>query len=88
MASQRVKDESTNDCRIHHPIVGRMDLVNVPLRTPESPDQLLATFYALPGTPSEAALELLVQSLPDRPGTEADLATPVTAAGPRARRPG
>lgn len=61
--AQRVKDKTTTMCRLRHPMVGELDLVNVPLRSSEASDQLLGTFYAAAGSPSEVSLRLLRLSL-------------------------
>lgn len=61
--AQRVRDESTHDCRMRHPAAGELDLVHVVLGAVDGSDQLLATFYARPGSPSVAALESISGTL-------------------------
>jgi len=57
--SRRVKDEYTPACVLLHPVVGRVELLHVPLVAMNGSEQILATFFAAPGTPSEAAIARL-----------------------------
>jgi hypothetical protein len=54
-----VREKTHNTFRLNHPLVGRLTLLNEILRLPDAPDQFIATFYAEPGSTSEAALRLL-----------------------------
>lgn len=44
---------------LHHPIVGDLTLGYESLAMPDAPDQLLVTYTAEPGSPTETALHLL-----------------------------
>lgn len=57
--SRRVKDEYTPTCILLHPVIGRVELLHVPLVTMNGSEQVLATFFAAPGTPSAAAIARL-----------------------------
>lgn len=60
--SRRVKDESTPECVVRHPTLGELELRHVPLLTADGSDQMVATFYAVPGTESAAVLADVVAS--------------------------
>ena len=65
--SRRVKDEYTPACVLLHPVVGRVELLHVPLVAMNGSEQILATFFAAPGSPSEAAIaRLAAASVPVR----------------------
>lgn len=57
--SRRVKDEYTPTCILLHPVIGRVELLHVPLVAMNGSEQILATFFAAPGTPSAAAIARL-----------------------------
>jgi hypothetical protein len=57
-----VRGKTFNTVRLHHPLVGALTVLNELLRLPDAPDQLLATFYAAPGSTSEVALRLLADT--------------------------
>lgn len=57
--SRRVKDEYTPTCILLHPVIGRVELLHVPLVSMNGSEQILATFFAAPGTPSAAAIAQL-----------------------------
>jgi transcriptional regulator with XRE-family HTH domain len=54
-----VQERPLGTARLRHPLVGRLELRDEVLRSPEDPDQLLVTFHADPGSPSERALHRL-----------------------------
>jgi transcriptional regulator with XRE-family HTH domain len=57
--SRRVKDGSTPDCVIKHPRLGRLELLHVPLSVVDASEQMLASFFARPGSHSAAAVARL-----------------------------
>jgi transcriptional regulator with XRE-family HTH domain len=63
-SSHSVREKTFNTVRLHHPLVGPLTLLNEILRSPDAPDQMLATFYAEPGSTSEVALRLLADTYP------------------------
>lgn len=44
---------------LHHPVVGDFAVTYEALTVPDSPDQLIVTYTAEPGSPDESALRLL-----------------------------
>jgi transcriptional regulator with XRE-family HTH domain len=61
-STHSVREKTFNTVRLHHPLVGSLTVLNEILRLPDAPDQLFATFYAEPGSTSEAALRLLADT--------------------------
>jgi len=59
-ARHDVKSKSFGVKRFEHPQVGPLELQYETLRLPDA-DQLLVTYTAAPGSPSETALALLAQ---------------------------
>ncbi len=58
-AAHDVRDHRTGVKRIHHPIVGDLELTYEAFELPADPGLQLSTFTAEPGSPSEDALKLL-----------------------------
>jgi transcriptional regulator with XRE-family HTH domain len=58
-AGHRVATPSTGTVRLHHPVVGDLELSAENLFLPDDPDQVLRVFSAKPGSPSADALTLL-----------------------------
>lgn len=61
--SRRVKDEYVPACVLTHPVIGRVELLHVPLVAKNGTEQILATFFAAPGSPSAAAIAQLAAGL-------------------------
>ncbi|MBY8877232.1 MmyB family transcriptional regulator [Actinacidiphila acidipaludis] len=66
-----VKEKNHGVKRLHHPLVGDIQLYFEGFRLPDDPDLSLVTFHAEPGSPSAESLRLLVSW-----GTDATLRTP------------
>lgn len=58
-ASRTVRDKSHGTYHLRHPLVGELTVDYETLRLSDDPDQLLVTYTAEPGSPSEAALRIL-----------------------------
>ncbi|MEI2277491.1 helix-turn-helix transcriptional regulator [Paenarthrobacter ilicis] len=58
-AGHRVATRSAGIVRLHHPVVGHLELNFETLSLPDDPDQLLRVYSAKAGTPSSDALTLL-----------------------------
>jgi transcriptional regulator with XRE-family HTH domain len=58
-AGHLVATGSTGSVRLHHPIVGYLELNFENLALPDDPDQVLSVFSAKPGSPSADSLTLL-----------------------------
>ncbi|MNI96305.1 hypothetical protein D3C73_1547210 [compost metagenome] len=58
-AGHRVASRSAGTVRLHHPIVGDLELNFETLSLPDDPDQMLRIYSAKPGSPSSDALTLL-----------------------------
>ncbi len=58
-AEHRVATGSAGSMRLHHPVVGDVDLNFDNLALPDDPDQVLRVFSAKPGSPSADSLTLL-----------------------------
>ncbi|GAA4963722.1 helix-turn-helix transcriptional regulator [Kineococcus glutinatus] len=73
-ASQRVFARASGVQRLHHPIVGRLDLALETLLVPGPVEQSLVVRSAEPGSPSEQALALLASwtAAPPTGGVRAD----------------
>jgi len=59
-----VQEAARGTARLRHPLVGELVLFDEVLRAPGADDQLLVTFHAEPGSPSEAALRRLAEISP------------------------
>lgn len=58
-AGHRVATPSAGSLRLHHPVVGDLELNFENLVLPDDPDQVLRVFSAKPGSPSADSLSLL-----------------------------
>lgn len=58
-ASRTVHDKTHGTYRLRHPLVGDLTVDYETLRLSDDPDQLLVTYTAEPGSPSESALRIL-----------------------------
>jgi transcriptional regulator with XRE-family HTH domain len=58
-ADHNVRDHTNGPKHLHHPLVGEMILHYECLKMPDAPDQLLVTYTAEAGSPSDTALRLL-----------------------------
>jgi transcriptional regulator with XRE-family HTH domain len=58
-AGHRVARRSAGSLRLHHPVVGDLELNVENLTLPDDPDQVLRVFSAKPGSPSADSLTLL-----------------------------
>ncbi len=58
-AGHRVATRSAGTMRLHHPVVGDLELNFENLALPDDPDQVLRVFSAKPGSPSADSLTLL-----------------------------
>lgn len=58
-ADQEVRDKTHGGYHMRHPVAGEFTLAYETLRLPDDPDQALITYTAEPGSPSEAALQLI-----------------------------
>jgi transcriptional regulator with XRE-family HTH domain len=58
-AGHRVATPSAGNLRLHHPVVGDLELNFENLVLPDDPDQVLRVFSAKPGSPSADSLTLL-----------------------------
>lgn len=68
-AAHNVRFHRTGVKKIHHPVVGALELTYEALELPADPGLRLSTFTALPGTASEDALRLLASWAVTRTGT-------------------
>ncbi|MET9958633.1 helix-turn-helix transcriptional regulator [Streptomyces sp. NPDC006326] len=64
-ARQEVRLKSHGGYHLRHPVVGELTLAYESLNLPDDPDQSLITYTAEAGSPSEAALRILADALPD-----------------------
>lgn len=74
-AGHRVAARSSGVVRLHHAVVGDLELNFEHLAFPDDPDQVLRVYSAKPGSPSADALALL-GSLGAGPGAATDLVQP------------
>jgi transcriptional regulator with XRE-family HTH domain len=58
-ADHPVRDKGHTTARLHHPVVGNLELAYEALRVPDDPEQLLVTYSAPPDSDAAAALRLL-----------------------------
>lgn len=68
-AAHNVRFHRTGVKKIHHPVVGALELTYEALELPADPGLRLSTFTALPGTASEDALRLLASWAVTHTGT-------------------
>ncbi|MFK4122417.1 helix-turn-helix transcriptional regulator [Streptomyces longwoodensis] len=61
-SEHRVRAWDVADYRMHHPLVGPMDVTQQAMRIPDAPGQRIVVVTAEPGSPSQAALTLLAQA--------------------------
>ncbi|WP_329500316.1 helix-turn-helix transcriptional regulator [Kitasatospora herbaricolor] len=67
-AGQEVRDKTRGSYGFRHPVVGPLELAFETFRLPDDPDQALVAYTVEPGSPSEAALRLLLSlEATDRP---------------------
>lgn len=58
-AAHDVKDKCHGSQRLHHPLVGELDLHVESFHLADDHEQMLLTYHAEPGSPSAEALRLL-----------------------------
>ena len=82
-ASQVVREHRTGDKKIHHPIVGDLDLAFEGLEPATGKGLLLTAYTAKPGTPSHDSLQMLATWAATNNQATAEHTTAVTAEAPR-----
>jgi transcriptional regulator with XRE-family HTH domain len=69
-ARQDVRHKTSGTTRLRHPQVGPLDLRYEKFPIPASPGQVLVTYHAEPGSPSEEGLRLLAHLAAQRPAAD------------------
>ncbi|WP_217241327.1 helix-turn-helix transcriptional regulator [Streptomyces sp. AC555_RSS877] len=75
-ATHDVKEKSHGVKRMHHPLVGRLELSFETFKLVDDPEQSLITYHAEPGSPSAEALRLLASWGTDATRAGAQSSTP------------
>jgi hypothetical protein len=79
-AQHNVKDKTHGVKHIHHPVAGDVHLTYETFAPPGDTDQLLVTYFAEPGSPTEERLQLLASwAAPQAGAGPSEAETPATS---------